>query len=116
MNISSQVFHTHYSMNFNFIFMVKYGTVNGIENEIYDRFYGFRCHIVQYETDLNHVTVYYIRPVINGCQSYNGVLMSSDPNTKDMMTSTNCNLNGSVLRVAANIVSSTWLYSGNANF
>ena len=104
MSISYPVFENYYSMNVNFIIINKIATIDDIL-KIKHRFHHFRCHVVQYDQDLNHVTVYYIRPVINGCHSYNGILMSSEPNIKDLITSTNCNLNGSVLRVAANIVS-----------
>ena len=93
------------SMNVNIIFVTKSGTLKDIEHKIYHRFDDFRCYIVEYDKDLAEVKVSYIRPVINGCHSYNGILYSTEPHIKDLMTSKVCNLNGTHLKVAANVVS-----------
>ncbi|CAG2166371.1 unnamed protein product [Oppiella nova] len=66
-------------------------------------FNDFRSIVIRYETDLNEVAVAYIRPVINGCHSYNGILYSTDSTVKDKITSNTCNLNGTQLRVVVNI-------------
>ena len=103
-SINRNVFDSRFPMNVNIIFVTKSGTLKDIEHKIYHRFDDFRCYIVEYEKAMTEVKITYIRPVINGCHSYNGILHSNESNIKDLMTSTVCNLNGTHLKVAANIV------------
>ena len=105
LHIIYKVIDSKFSMNVNFIIIIKSGTLEDIELKIFHKFDGFRCHIVKYVNGLSDVNVSYVRPVINGCHSFNGILYSSEANLKEKMTSTACNLNGTYLRVAANIVS-----------
>jgi len=104
-DLSQKVFNSYFSMNVNFILVLKSQTLIDIELNLFNNFNGFRCYVIRYENDLNVVKVSYIRPIINGCHEYNGILYSIDPKVKDMLTSQTCNLNGTHLKVVTNIVS-----------
>ena len=116
LNISSinlKVFSGVFSMNVNFVIVVKneLSISRDLENKIFNYFLDFRCYIIKYDQNLKYVNVFYVRPVVNGCHSFNGILHSSDPNVKAMMTSSDCNLNGTLLTIAANIVSETFTFT-----
>lgn len=105
-SLNDRIFDTFLSLKLNFVIIVKNGAIDGIENRIFHRFDGFRWIVIRYETDLSAVNVSYVRPIVNGCHLYEGVLRSTDDGIQELIASSACNLNGSVVRVVANSVSS----------
>lgn len=94
------------SVKTNIMLLFKSKNIKGITMKLFESFVELRCYLIRYENNLNLIEVSYIRPIINGCHLYNGILYSSDFNVKEMLTTkpSQCNLNGTVLRVATNEV------------
>jgi hypothetical protein len=93
-------------INVNTIIVLKNKSFSDLEKKIFESLTEFRCHVLRYENNLNATQIAYIRPIINSCHSFDGILYSSDLNLKKMLTTkpSHCNLNGTVLRVVVNEV------------
>jgi hypothetical protein len=93
-------------INVNVIIVLKNKSFSDLEKKIFESLTEFRCHVLRYENNLNATQIAYIRPIINSCHSFDGILYSSDLNLKKMLTTkpSQCNLNGTVLRVVVNEV------------
>jgi hypothetical protein len=92
--------------NVDVIIVLKNKSFGDLEKKIFESLTEFRCHVLRYENNLNATQIAYIRPIINSCHSFDGILYSSDLNLKKMLTTkpSQCNLNGTVLRVVVNEV------------
>ena len=90
-----------------FIFVViNSHTIEEFSSNIYKTFPDFRCNIINVRNSGQTSDIAYVRPIIRGCQSLDGILYSNQPQVKDVLTvdPLKCNLNGSVLTVVVNEV------------
>jgi len=104
--ILEKIFTDFLSTNINVIIVLKNNYFVDIEKRIFKTYSGFRCYVLRYERSLNSTKIAYIRPVINSCHLFDGVLYSSEIIFKNMLTAkpSQCNLNGTLLRVVVNQV------------
>ncbi len=86
--------------------MLKNNSFGDIEKRIFETYSGFRCYVLRYERSPNSTKIAYIRPVINRCHLFDGILYSSEINFKNILTAkpSQCNLSGTLLRVVVNQV------------
>lgn len=89
----------------NIFIIIKSDFIHEFSKNIFQTYSELKSTVISVK---NPKIMAYIRPVIKGCQSYDGILFSNEPGVSDVLTANplKCNLNGSVLKVVVNEV---WL-------
>ncbi len=102
-----------FSVKTNIIIILNSKSISDIVIKIFKSFVSFRCYVIRHENNLNSTEIAYIRPIVNSCHSFNGILYSSEIKVKSMLTAkpSQCNLNGTVLRVVVNKVNNNYLFN-----
>ncbi len=100
------------SIKSNIIIILNSKSMSDVVIQIFKSFVSFRCYVIRHENNLNSTEIAYIRPIVNNCHSFNGILYSSEIEVKSMLTAkpSQCNLNGTVLRVVVNKVNNNNYY------
>ena len=93
-------------INIFIVVVIISNTIEEFSSNIYKTFPDFRCYIINVRNSGQTSDIAYVRPVIRGCQSLDGILYSNQSQVKDVLTVDpfKCDLNGSVLTVVVNEV------------